>query len=60
MKRLTYLVVVWWMMFVTASAGCGKAMALSPEAAAVQGQAAVQTKTQDVLPLVTTISGGEG
>jgi len=43
MKRLTYLVVVWWMMFLTASAGCGKATALSPEAAAVQGQAAVQT-----------------
>ena len=43
MKRLTYLVVVWWMMFLTASAGCGKPAILSPAAAAVQGQAAVQT-----------------
>ena len=48
MKRFGMLVVVWWLMFLTLAAGCGRrALLKSPADAAARGQAAVETIKDD-------------
>ena len=48
MKRFGMVTVVWWFMFLTASAGCGKVSLLrSPAESAARGEKAVETIRDD-------------